>query len=173
MCSSNKFTCRSGSIFAGVIFVLLGLSIIPPETSKAQEEDVVADSVCRPESSLSLIPGVLSSGGYAQNFDGSFNVGLNLNTHDHFMDQVSPYVCNKDKFKPLADNFFNVCYYEQYALGRFTVIPCDCRFNMQFYVRVRFSENYNINGGIINPKYKDLPLIIEANPFPAAFCNVF
>ena len=172
MCSTSWLSCRIGLIFASVIVALLGLSIMPIQTSKAQDDDVVADSVCRPESTLSLVPGVLSSGGYAQNFDGSFNVVLNLNP-DHFLDQVSPYTCNKDKFKPISANFYNVCYYEQYSVGRFTVIPCDCRINMFFPVKVRFSQNYNINGGIFDPRFKDVGLIIEANPFPAAFCNVF
>jgi hypothetical protein len=155
-----------------MIFVLLALAIMPIQTSRAQDDDVTLDSVCRPESNLSLVPGVLSSGGYAQNFDGSFNVVLNLNSN-HFLDQVSPYACNKDKFKQIPDNFFNVCYAEQYAVGHFTVIPCDCRFNMLFYVKVRFSQNYNINGGVFDPRYKDVSMIIEANPFPAAFCSVF
>jgi hypothetical protein len=172
MFSISKFNRRSGLIFAGVIFVLLTLSIVPFQTSKAQDDDVVADSVCRPESNLSLVPGVLGSAGYAQNFDGSFNVVMNLNSN-HFLDQVSPYTCNKDKFKQITENFFNVCYSEQYAVGRFTVIPCDCRINMLFYVKVRFSQNFNINGGVFDPRYKDVSMIIEANPFPAAFCQVF
>ena len=172
MFSIAKFNCRSGLIFVGVIVAFLALSVVPLQTSKAQDDDLVADSVCRPESNLSLVPGVLSSGGYAQNFDGSFNVVLNLNS-DHFLDQVSPYACNKDKFKQISANFYNVCYSEQYSVGRFTVIPCDCRVNMLFYVKVRFSQNYNINGGIFDPRYKDVLLIIEANPFPAAYCQVF
>lgn len=172
MCSNDKLSCRSGFIFAAVIVILLGLSSVPFQISKAQDDDLVADSVCRPESELSLVPGVLSSGGYAQSFDGSFNVVLNLNSN-HFLDQVSPYTCNKDKFKAISSNFFNVCYYEQYSVGRFTVIPCDCRFNMLFWVKVRFSQNYNINGGIFDPRFKDVAMVIEANPFPAAFCNVF
>jgi hypothetical protein len=172
MFSIAKFSCRTWLIFAGLIVALLALSVLPVQTSKAQEEDLVADSVCRPESDLSLVPGVLSSGGYAQNFDGSFNVVLNLNSN-HFLDQVSPYACNKDKFKPISTAFYNVCYYEQYSVGRFTVIPCDCRVNIFFPVKVRFSQNYNINGGVFDPRYKDVSLIIEANPFPAAYCQVF
>ena len=84
---------------------------------------------------------------------------------------MSPYVCNKDKFKPLADSFVNVCYYEQYSVGFFTVVPCDCRFSSLFYVRVRFSENYNINGGIINPRYKDVAMNLVPDPSWAQFCG--
>jgi hypothetical protein len=146
---------------ASILFVCVIL--LSAETGIAQ--DVDPDAVCRTKSNLSVIPGVLSNAGYARNFDGSVNVGFILNG-DHAMFEDS---CDGDKFKIISSS--NVCYSEQYATGFFTVIQCDCRVSSMLEVKVKFSQNYNVNGGFIDPRKKTITLFIDPTNQQGGFCS--
>jgi hypothetical protein len=163
MNSSLKFSYRPGLVPASVILMLLALFVMPVQSVMAQDEDpdeIALDGSCRSVSSLSLIPGVLSDGFFTVLADGSAEVFLTLNPN-HRMDQTAPYACNKDKFRWVINKSFNVCVVEQPIRGGFRVWPCTPGINMLFWVKIKFSENFNINGGVTVPRIKDAPIVID------------
>jgi hypothetical protein len=166
MTSSSKFSCRIGLVLACVLVMLLALSV---ESVKAQDDDdpddIALEESCRSHSTLSLIPGVLSEGFFIVGPDGSAEVLLTLNSN-HRMDQTAPYACDKDKFKWVINKSENVCFVEQPIRGGFRVFPCLNGQNMLFWVKLKFSENFNINGGVTVPKIRNIPIVIDVNqPF--------
>jgi len=131
---------------------------IPSKTSLAQS-DFEPDAVCRTQSELPIFPEILSDFGYAPNTDGSFNVGFILNSNHALRDDS----CDLDKFKVIYRG--NICFSEQVSPGFFVVAACDCHQPALFGVKVKFSQNYNINGGILDSRKSQAYVSIDPNPY--------
>ena len=157
-----KPTSTSKRILApfAISALFLGLSLIPFQTGMAQNDDDEIET-CRTTSQLSLIPGILSAAGYAHNFDGSSTMVLTLNSN-HALRDDNP--CDKDKYKVVLSGNVNVCLVEQTSPGVFFIIPCDCNFGSLVKFKVKFSENFNINGGVFDPKKIAFTVPIDPNP---------
>ncbi len=145
------------AVLASILF--LCISDISLQTGLAQ------DPPCRTPSDLSAAQ-IFSEAGYAYNFDGSTNVGFILQSAHAILTNGS---CDVDKYK--VPSTVNVCAFSQYATGFFTVIPCDCTQPSVFTVKVKFSQNYNINGNVIDPRKFTYSVFIDPSPVhPSAYC---
>lgn len=153
----SRSLVRYGAVLATVVF--LCISDISLQTGLAQ------DPPCRTASDLSAAQ-IFSDAGYGYNFDGSTNVGFILQSA-HALLTNGP--CDVDKYK--VPSTINVCAFQQYATGFFTVVPCDCRIQSVFSVKVKFSQNYNINGNVVDPRKFTYTIFIDPTPVhPSAFC---
>ena len=164
MNSSLKFS-RGLGLVPAVLVMLLALFVMPVQSVMAQEDDpdeIALEESCRSTSTLSVIPGVLSSGFFTILADGSAEVVLTLNPN-HKLDVIAPFACDKDKFKWTISKSENVCFVDQVITGGFRVVPCLTGQNMLFWVKLKFSENFNINGGVTVPKIRNIPIVIEFN----------
>ena len=163
MISSPRFSCRIALVLACVLAMLMAVSV---ESVKAQDdetpEEIALEESCRSGSTLSMIPGVLSEGFFIVGPGGTAEVLLTLNSN-HRLDQTAPFACDKDKFRWVINKSENVCFVEQVITGGFRVSPCLPGQNMLFWVKLKFSENFNINGGVTVPKIRNFPIVIEVN----------
>ena len=166
MNSSPKLRHRKGFVLASSIVMLLALLVMPVQSAMAQDdetpEEIALEESCRSGSTLSMIPGVLSEGFFIVGPNGTAEVLLTLNPN-HKLDVVAPFACDKDKFKWTINRSENVCFVEQVITGGFRVVPCLAGENMLFWVKLKFSENFNINGGVTVPKIRNFPIVIDVN----------
>lgn len=138
--------------------LILGLCLVPARTGKADDE-VGADGLCRTQSELPIYPDIISAAGWSPNVDNSFNVGFILNSNH----RLGEGVCDLDKYHVIYRG--NICFDEQVSPGFFVVAPCDCHQSAIFGVKVKFSQNYNINGGIVDSRRSQAYLFIDPNPY--------
>jgi hypothetical protein len=139
-------------------FLILCLCLVPSKTGMAQD-DIEPDGVCRTQSELPVYPDIISDFGSSPNMDSSSNVVFVLNSN-HAIRNDS---CDLDKFKVIYRG--NICSSQQVATGFFVVAQCDCHQYSLFGVKVKFSQNYNINGGILDSRKTQAYISIPPNPY--------
>ena len=155
----SRSLIKYGAVLASIVF--LCTSDISLQTGLAQDPD----PPCRTASDLSTEQ-IFSNVGYAYNFDGSTNAGFILQSA-HALLTNGP--CDVDKYK--VPWTINICGLDQYAPGFFTVVPCDCRAQSVLGIKLKFSQNYNINGNVIDPRKFTYAMTIDPTPVhPSAFC---
>jgi hypothetical protein len=142
----------------------VGCALLFSNTGIAQ--DFEPDAICRQKSSLSIVPGILFSAGYFRQTDNSVIVGADLNTDRHAMFSDS---CDGDKFKAIST--VNVCYIEQLSTSRWFVLQCDCNGFSNVEIKVKFSEDYKINGGVVDPRKKTFNIVIDPATQSGGFCT--
>jgi hypothetical protein len=89
-----------------------------------------------------------------------------LNTDRHAMFSDS---CDGDKFKAIST--VNVCYIEQLSTSRWFVLQCDCNGFSNVEIKVKFSEDYKINGGVVDPRKKTFNIVIDPATQSGGFCT--
>ncbi|HEX3252263.1 MAG TPA: hypothetical protein VHS05_22695 [Pyrinomonadaceae bacterium] len=159
MKTSKQVNCVYHRLALLALATLLILTLWIPSRKALAQDDVEPDAVCRTQSELPIFPDILSDYGYAPNTDGSFNVGFILNSN-HALRSDS---CDLDKFKVIYRG--NICFSEQVSPGFFVVGACDCHQWALFGVKVKFSQNYNINGGILDSRKSQAYVSIAPNPY--------
>jgi hypothetical protein len=151
------------SLFGLGLIACVSCSLLFSNVGTAQ--DFEPDAICRLKSDLSIVPGILSAAGWARNFDNSVTAGADLNTN-HTLISTS---CDGDKFKVIST--YNVCYIEQTSSTRWFVVQCNCNDFSNLEIKVKFSQNFNINGGIIDPRKKTFNITIDPAEQPGGFCS--